>query len=126
MRKGFTLIELIIVVIVVGILATIAIPQYLRATERAKGAKARSALALIASAEKQCRAETDTYTNSFVTLATYVEMDQITNDADWTYTIPTANATDFDIQASRRAGARAGQVLRLQEDGGTVGSTFVP
>ena len=36
MRRGFTLLEMIVVIIVLGILASFAIPQFIKATEKAK------------------------------------------------------------------------------------------
>jgi prepilin-type N-terminal cleavage/methylation domain-containing protein len=47
MKRGFTLLELIVVVIIIGILATLAIVQYGRAIERARGAEARQILGAI-------------------------------------------------------------------------------
>ena len=42
MKKGFTLLELIIVIIVIGILATLGFTQYARLIEKARGAEARA------------------------------------------------------------------------------------
>lgn len=47
MRKGFTLLELLIVVIIIGILASLAIPRYQKATEASKGAEAYNNLSTI-------------------------------------------------------------------------------
>lgn len=43
-KKGFTLIELMIVIIILGILATIAIGQYTLQVEKSRGAEARALL----------------------------------------------------------------------------------
>lgn len=51
-EKGFTLIELIIVVLIIGILATFAVPQYLRTVETAKADDAVSLINQIGTANK--------------------------------------------------------------------------
>ena len=134
MRKGFTLVELIVVVIIIGILATIAVPQYMKAVERSRGGKARSALTQIAKAEKMYaaennglyRAETDAVLATGF-LNNYVEMTDIGNpaDVDWTYATTTAAGT-FTATATKAAGLpNAGETITLDQ-AGTWGGTFIP
>ena len=104
-RQAFTLIELIIVVIVIGILATLAVPQYMKATERAKIAKAKNAIALISKAEKLYRAENDTYIttsdwSNAGPLDPYVELTDIASDGDWTYGA-VGDTSTFTVTAKR-------------------------
>ena len=51
MKKGFTLVELIIVVIIVGILASIGLTQYNKVVEKSRAAEARMVLGTLRSAE---------------------------------------------------------------------------
>ena len=44
LEKGFTLVELMIVIVIVGILSAVALPNFLSQTERAKGTEATSKL----------------------------------------------------------------------------------
>jgi len=49
MRKGFTLLELVVVIIILGILATLGLTQYGRMIERSRGAEAKTILGSIRS-----------------------------------------------------------------------------
>ncbi len=60
-RKGFTLVELMIVVAIIGILAAIAIPNFLQFRLKAKTSEAKSNLGAIRSTEVAYYAEWDFY-----------------------------------------------------------------
>ena len=50
-RKGFTLVELVVVIAILGILAGLAIPRFMSATETARGARIIADMRTLESAE---------------------------------------------------------------------------
>ena len=65
-QRGLTLVELMIVVIVVGILAAIALPAYQEQVRKSRRADAYHSLLLVQNLQEKWRASNSSYSNSLV------------------------------------------------------------
>jgi type IV pilus assembly protein PilA len=70
-RRGFTLVELLIVVVIIGILAAIAIPKFANTKDRAVISQMKSDLRNLATAEEAFFYDSATYTTSFAQMNNY-------------------------------------------------------
>jgi len=60
-RKGFTLVELAVVIVIIGVLAAFGVPQFLKSVERSKAAEAFNYLSAVRSAQERYLAKEGIY-----------------------------------------------------------------
>ena len=116
-RSGWTIVEVLVVTVIIGILVSFAIPSYLRSIERSQCSHAMATLRTIRQAELSYFTANQTYSlGDFVALGLIVGADLGNiDDNQWTYTFTATNPADFTVQANRLGGAHGGTVITLNE-----------
>jgi type IV pilus assembly protein PilA len=67
--KGFTLVELLVVIVIIGILTAIALPSFLNQTAKAKQSEAKQNVSSVLKAQQSWRTENSSFTAVFDELA---------------------------------------------------------
>lgn len=100
-QNGFTLVELMITVAIVGILTSVGYPSYQKHVQKAKRSEAQAALVSFATAMEQWRVENN---NSYeIPTGTSIFADQVPTDGSGTKTYSlsvTADATSYTLKAT--------------------------
>jgi prepilin-type N-terminal cleavage/methylation domain-containing protein len=92
---GFTLVELLIVILIVGILAALAMTMYTGYQKKAKMVEAKMGLKELAQLQATFFGVNDTYTTDLALLGFSLEGDQ-----RYVYTVPLANSFSFQASAT--------------------------
>ena len=116
--RGVTLVELMIVVIVLGILAAVAYPNYRDAAARAKRNEAKAALLQIATNQERFYLNNNTYTTDMTQLGFAGAGNVISDSGSYQINVDAADASNFTATATYlNAGNEAGKCSTFQIDG---------
>lgn len=109
-QKGFTLIELMVVVAIIGIIAAVAYPSYVKSGYKGRRSDAKAALNQYSQVLERCYANYGSYNNANCTASTTLAGAGYTSQKGYyTVTGPTLSSTSYTLIATAvSGGAQAG------------------
>jgi len=121
-KSGFTLLEIIIVIIIVGVLASLALPRFFSTVEFSKSTEALASMSSIRQSIERC---------FLASAGTYVGCDIDTIDLEnpgnspgthWTYVVSNQAVDTYDVIATRNSydGGVAGDTITISQDANGV------
>ena len=125
-KKGFTLLEIIIVIIIVGVLASLALPRFFSTIEYSRSTEAFSNLAAVRQALERCYLQrSGNYAGC--TAFTSLDIGDPANspNAHFSYVISAASATGYTITVTRNTqdgGAATSIIAMIQTTTGVTRS----
>jgi type IV pilus assembly protein PilA len=105
-RKGFTLVELAVVIVIIGVLAAFGVPKFLKSVERSKAAESFQYLAAVRSAEERYIAKEGVYTSNLT-------------DLDITQSVPKYFETGSPLTATQASDGTSNWTMTLKRIAGS-------
>jgi len=121
-QRGFTLIELMITVAIIGILARVAVPAYLDYVKRGKLTEAFNQMSSCSMTLAQYYQDNRTYNNANISPTV---TPCLANTSNFSYALSNLSATTYTLTATGTSNAATGFVYTL-DAGGTRATTGVP
>lgn len=115
-QSGFSLIELMIVVALIGVLAAIAIPNYNEYVLKSKVLEASSALSQMATRMEQHYQDNRSYTTACAVAGSAAVAALPPNTTNFTFTCPTLNDTTYVVRATGQ-GSMANFIYEIRPNG---------
>ena len=119
-ESGFTLVELLVVMLILGLLAAIAIPAFFNQRDKARDAEAKSAVRTAQTAIETYATDHDGHYTGAVSDPTAADpaslqkIEQSLTDVGTRLTVPAATDTTYTVQVTSEV---AGQVFRISRAG---------
>ena len=120
--KGFTLLEVLMVVIIIGVLATLAIPQYTKTVEKARASEAFSNAGTLRKAEWIFYNEQNPQTFTTAVGSLDIENPNSSANRNFNYTVGGVTGTTFTVTSARRSGINSGETITINQAGTTSGT----
>ena len=115
-KEGFTLLEIIIVIIIVGVLASLALPRLFKTVEFSRSGEALASFSSIRSAMERCYLQRGGNYTACTTFSSALDVEDpaLSPNAHFTYAI-SSSATTYAITATRNTvdGGNSGDVIQL-------------
>ena len=129
-KSGFTLLEIIIVIIIVGVLASLALPRFFSTVEFSRSTEALQSLAVVRQSMERCYlAQAGTYVGcTAITAGVWnidVEDPGTSPGTHFTYAVGSQTATGYSVTANRNTidgGATADWIRLIQSTTGVTRS----